>query len=301
MANPVSTDSPYEYVQLKALLPVDFSVTPVSIVVANNGNATADGWVEGGGTTYKFNITSGTLAPGDVAYVGGSGKLLNGSGSADISSQNWLRAIDTGASGGDGFGLASSSGVIGNGGANADGIAILLGTSPTDSSIPIDAVFYGAAMGSAVVSSGTDGYVLPVKHLYNGGFLQTNSTIFFDPASGGFTKLSGTYNTNTAQWTVARTATSIASPTAISDIASGITLVGAVSSAGPAQISIPSNGVVRIKFFGVPGNPYAVRTTTNVVGPWWTLATNSAGSEGSWIFTDLNATNALQYYRIAVP
>jgi hypothetical protein len=302
MANPAGTDSPYEYVQLKALQAVDFSATPVSIVWANNGIATANGWVEGGAITYKFNVTSGTLGAGDVAYVGGTGKLINGTNTADISAQTWLRAIDTGASTGDGFGNANSAGVMGNGGANADGIAIFIGTSLTDASVPIDAVFYGAAVGSAVVGAGADGYTLPSNDLYNGGFLKSTNTIFFDPASGAYAKLTGTYNTNTSQWTVPRTASSVVSPASTNDIASGITLVGnAISNAGSAQISIPSNGAVSIKFYGVPNNQYVVRTTTNLAVPWWSIDTNTAGNDGSWIFTDLNATNAQQYYRIALP
>jgi hypothetical protein len=297
MANPAGTDSPYEYVQLKALEAVDFSVTPMSVVWANNGTATANGWVDTA-IGYKFNLTSGSLAVGDVAYVGGSGKLINGAGTADISGQTWLRAIDTGTVVGDGYGIANSSGVMGNGGANADGIAVFAGTSLTDTSTPIDAVFFGAAIGSAVVSAGTDGYVLPVNDLYNGGFLQTTNTLFLDPANGAFTKLTGTYSTATSQWTVPRTASSVASPAAIGDIASGITLL---TVARPAQIAIPSNGVVSIKFFGVPSNSYVVKTATNVVGPWASLSTNAAGNDGSWVFTDLNATNAQQYYRIVQP
>jgi len=425
LANPAGNDSPYEYVQLIALEPIDFSSTPLSVVWLNNGTATTNGWVEGGAISYKFNITAGNLAVGDIAYVGGSGKLINGAGSTDISGQTWLRAIDTGSTGGDGFGSAISGGVLGNGGANADGIAIFVGTALTHTSAPIDAVFFGAAVGAALVNSGTDGYVLPVNDLYNGGFLQSGSAIFGDPASGAYTKLSGTYSTTSSQWIVPRTASSVAGPTALSNLASGITLVAVapepttnsaslsfsdvgpnamtvswtsgnganriavvragsaasftpsdangisgivsadfsaatdqgsgnkvcydgagssftltnlaqaatyfvkiyeyngsgssanyltsgtpasgsqstsvVSNAGPAQISFPGNGAVSIKFFGVPNNQYAVKTATNVAGPWWPLSTNTAGNDGSWIFTDPNATNAQQYYRIALP
>jgi hypothetical protein len=302
MANPAGTDSPYEYVQLKALQAVDFSATPVSIVWANNGTATGNGWVEGSSITYKFNVTSGTLVAGDVAYVGGTGKLINGSGSGDISAQSWLRTIDTSTGAGDGLGVANSAGVMGNGGANADGIAVFIGTSLTDTSVPIDAVFYGAAIGTAVVSAGADGYTLPYNDLYNGGFLKSTNPIFFDPASGAYVRLTGTYNTNSLQWIVPRTASSVAGPTNIADVASGITLVGtAISNAGPAQILVPSNGVVSIKFFGVPNNQYVVRTATNLAGLWWPLSTNTAGNDGSWVFTAPNATNLQQYYRLAIP
>jgi hypothetical protein len=35
--------------------------------------------------------------------------------------------------------------------------------------------------------------------------------------------------------------------------------------------------------------------------PWWTLSTNTASTNGSWQFTDPNATNTQQYYRSAQP
>lgn len=224
-ANPAGNDGPYEYVQVIALEAVDFSVTPMSMVIANNGTATANGWIAGAALSYKFNITSGSLNAGDVAYIGGSGKLINGSGSTDISGQTWLRSIDTSTTAGDGFGSSGGTGGnMGNGGGNADGIALFVGTSPTDTSVPVDALFYGTAIGSALVSSGTDGYVVPVSDLYSGGFLQSGSTFFPDPVSGVFTKLNGVYNTVSKTWTTARTASTVSSPTAIGDIATGISL-----------------------------------------------------------------------------
>ena len=78
-------------------------------------------------------------------------------------------------------------------------------------------------------------------------------------------------------------------------------LVNVYSAAGPSQLSLPTNGVVNIKFFGIPNYTYVVQTTTNLSTPWWTLSTNTAGSDGSWQFTDLSATNDQQYYRTAQP
>ncbi len=78
-------------------------------------------------------------------------------------------------------------------------------------------------------------------------------------------------------------------------------LVNVYNAAGPAQLSIPTNGVVNITFFGIPNDTYLVQTTTNLSVPWWPLSTNTAGLDGSWLFTDLNATNAQQYYRAAQP
>jgi len=78
-------------------------------------------------------------------------------------------------------------------------------------------------------------------------------------------------------------------------------LVNVYSATGPAQMSLPTNGVVNITFFGIPNYTYVVQTTTNLSVPWWTLSTNTAGTNGIWLFTDPNATNAQQYYRSAQP
>ena len=72
-----------------------------------------------------------------------------------------------------------------------------------------------------------------------------------------------------------------------------------LKSYGAGLISLPTNGVVTIRFFGIPNYTYVVQTTTSIGGPWWNLSTNTAGSNGSWWFTDVNATNAQQYYRCA--
>jgi hypothetical protein len=78
-------------------------------------------------------------------------------------------------------------------------------------------------------------------------------------------------------------------------------LINVYSAAGPAQMSLPTNGVVNITFFGIPNYTYVVQTTTNLSVPWWTLSTNTAGTNGIWQFTDPNATNAQQYYRSSQP
>ena len=78
-------------------------------------------------------------------------------------------------------------------------------------------------------------------------------------------------------------------------------LVNVYSASGPAQMGLPSNGVVNITFFGIPTYTYLVQTTTNLSTSWWTVSTNAAGSNGSWLFIDPNATNAQQYYRMAQP
>jgi len=240
MANPAGTDAPYEYVQLIATQAINFSTTPYSLVWNNNGTATSAGWAAGAAISYKFDLTTGSVVAGQVFYVGGSGKLINGIGTTDISGLTWIRAINNGTTAGDGFGTASASGTFGNGGANADGIAVFLGTTVTSSTIPVDAIFLGTGVGTAKPASG--GYVLPTNDIYNnaqGTFGNgTNTTFFSDPASGTFIKLSGTYNAVTSTWTTARTASSIASPTLISDIACAFTVV-----LPTPEINVKGNGV----------------------------------------------------------
>ena len=83
--------------------------------------------------------------------------------------------------------------------------------------------------------------------------------------------------------------------------ATGNINVDVYSVPGLSQVGMSVGGVVNIKFFGIPTYTYVVQTTTNLNTPWWPLSTNTAGSDGSWQFTDLNATNAQQYYRTAQP
>lgn len=224
MANPAGTDGNNEYVQLVAANDIDFSVTNYSVVFANNGTATANGWAAGAALTYKFNLTSGTVVRGETFYVGGTGQLVNGAGSASMASLKWIRTIASATTNGDGFGNFNNSGVLGNGGANADGIAVFSGTAVTSSSTPIDQVFFGTGVGNAVVSGGTAGYRLAANDRYSPTFLQSDSFLYADPTSGNFTKLTGTFNYLTNQWTTARTA-GLGSPSTLSDLTSGISVV----------------------------------------------------------------------------
>lgn len=227
MVNPPSTDGVNEYVQLVATDTIDFSVTPYTVVVSNNGTATANGWAAGGALTYAFTITTGNVAQGDVFYVGGTGLLLNGAGSADLSGLTWLRTINTSTTGGDGgIGAANSAGVMGNGGANADGVAVFSSGTVTGASVPVDAIFYGTGVGAAL--SGANGYRVPTSDLYAGGglFGSTGNTFIFGDQGSGFLKLTGTYNPDTDTWDVARTGAQVALTTSspVSAIASGITV-----------------------------------------------------------------------------
>ncbi|MDD2816301.1 MAG: MBG domain-containing protein [Thiotrichaceae bacterium] len=224
MANPASTDSQYEYIQLLALETIDFSTTPYAVVFTNNGTAKSSGWITGAGLTYGFNITSGTIQAGEFAYVGGAGKLINGSGSTDISGAKWLRTIDNSNNAGDRFGNKNASGVLGNGGTNADGFAVfdMDISNITASTIPIDAVFFGSTVGTAKPASG--GYTLPTNDHYDsaqGTFGNgTNTYLFPVPKSGYFVKLLGNYNQATTTWTTSRSSTeqSISSTAALSEL-----------------------------------------------------------------------------------
>ncbi|MBL7914763.1 MAG: hypothetical protein JNL49_06920, partial [Bacteroidia bacterium] len=247
LANPAGTDSPYEYVQLKATQAINFGSTPYSVVFNNNGTPSANGWAAGGALTYKFNLTSGSVAIGDVFYVGGSGKLINGASTLDISTENWIRTIPTGTTAGDGFGSLNSGGVLGNAGTTADGIAVFSGTTVISTTVPVDAVFFGSAVGASMVP-GSGGYVMPNNDRYSNATVMgagSNTFLFTDPAgSGAYTKLTGTYNTTSGTWTTPRTGAIITNPTLLSQIASGITI-----DAGSPTISVNTSG-----FNGAFGN-----------------------------------------------
>lgn len=199
--NPSGADSPFEYAEFRATKFINFATTPYSVVLCNNGTATAAGWIAGGALSYGFSINTGTVNPGDVVYVGGSSMAPTGVK---------LRVINTGTTAGDGFGNLNTGGVFGNGGTSADGIAVFDAdiATLTNSTVPIDALFYGTAIGSATTTVPTDGYQLPINDLYSGGKLQGTSFIGGDPgganlvANGVFDTISNTYITGRL-WNVA--------------------------------------------------------------------------------------------------
>jgi hypothetical protein len=204
LPDPAGTDSPFEFVELIATKNIDFSVTPYTVVFSNNGTATANGWRQGANISYAFEISTGSVTAGQIVYVGGSSMTPT---------MNILRAINTGTTAGDGgIGNANATGVLGNGGTSADGIAVFSSsaTSLTSSTVPVDALFYGTALGNAVVTAGTAGYQLPVNDMYSGGKLQ--STSFFTTAftASQYLKATGAYDLATSAWTTPRTWTSTA-------------------------------------------------------------------------------------------
>ncbi len=203
LPNPLGTDNANEFVELLATRDINFATTPYAVVFANNGTGTTSGWVAGGATTYGFNITTGTAVAGQVYYVGGS--LMT-------PTTNRLRAINTGTTNGDVFGTFSSSGVVGNGGTSADGVAVFAQnlTTVTSSTVPIDVWLVGTTLGSAVVSAGAAGYQLPVNDIYPGGKIQSSSTVVANAATENLAiTAAGTFNPGTGSFVSPRTFTSV--------------------------------------------------------------------------------------------
>ncbi|MFN5890417.1 MAG: choice-of-anchor I family protein [Bacteroidota bacterium] len=222
--NPAGTDSCKEFVELIATKDIDFSKTPYSVIVCNNGTATIRGWKEGKAITYAFEINSGSIKAGEIGYVGGSCMKITGTK---------LRTINTMTTSGDGgIGQSNASGVFGNGGTSADGAAVFdLPLSSVDSiSVPIDALFYGSAFGGAIVSSGAAGYQLPNNDLYSGGKLTAAAYLTADP-SGNYLVAKGEFDPSTGTFKSKRThTTSSTSPT---DGKSDITFAGAKDTTKP--------------------------------------------------------------------
>jgi hypothetical protein len=228
--NPAGTDSCHEFVELIATKPINFGLTPYTIIVNNNGNATASGWIAGGAISYAFAITSGTVAAGNVVYVGGSCMVPAG---------QKLRVINVKNTNGDGgIGTAATAGVFGNGGANADGVAVFdlpIGAI-TSSSVPRDALFFGTGLGTAIVNAGVDGYQMPINDLYSGGKLNTGNFFTADPGPDVITA-TGIFNTTNNSWTQSRTF----SITPFASQTNAISSVSLTTSAAPATISFVSN------------------------------------------------------------
>ena len=228
--NPAGADSCHEFVELIATKPINFGLTPYTVIVNNNGNATTAGWIAGGSISYAFAITSGSVAAGNVVYVGGSCMVPAG---------QKLRVLNVKYVNGDGgIGNPAAAGVFGNGGGNADGVAVfdLPVASITNSSVPKDALFFGTGLGSAIVNAGLDGYQMPVNDLYSGGKLNTGNFFTTDPGADVITA-TGIFNTTNNTWTQPRTFS--VTPFALQTNASSS--VSLTTSASPATISFLSN------------------------------------------------------------
>ena len=230
--NPTGTDSCKEFVELVATTAINFSNTPYTIIVANNGTATVRGWKEGKAITYAFEINSGSVKSGDIVYVGGSCMKING---LKIKTINNMTTAGDG-----GIGNINSSGVFGNGGTSADAVAVFAKSVSTidSTSVPVDAIFYGTAFGTAINAAGAAGYQLPVNDLYNGGKLSSTSYFTGDPGAN-YIVATGKFNTVSNSFKTARTHT-VTSTTA-SDGTTSITFEGAADTTAPVASFVPQN------------------------------------------------------------
>jgi hypothetical protein len=221
MSDVKGTDGNYEYIQLMATRDIDFAATPFAVVVTNNANASTptgypvNGWATGGMRTFKFNLSKGTAAKGTFFYVGGAGKMINGSGSTSMSTSNWVRAFNYTTADGDGFGL-KTTGLLANSG-NAFGMAVFQDSVVTVDSKPVDVIFI--ATGGSLYTPGppargyriatTDFYdvinpiTLEEQPFYRNGS-NTLSLAYNTADLGYFNMLGGTYNATLGKWIKAR-------------------------------------------------------------------------------------------------
>lgn len=214
-------DGNYEYIQLMATRDIDFAVTPFSVVVTNNANASEptgyprNGWGTGDMRTYKFNLTSGKASKGTFFYVGGTGRRINGANSTSISSSNWIRSFNYTTTDGDGFGR-KTGGLFANSG-NASGLAVFEGTTVNANTKPIDVIF--VATGGSLYTAGppalgyritnTDWYdvknpiTIEDQPFYRAGS-NTMSMVYNTADLGYWLMLGGEYNPAIGRWTKAR-------------------------------------------------------------------------------------------------
>jgi len=214
-------DQPYEYVQLMATRDIDFSVTPFSVVVLNNANAStptgypSKGWATGDMRSFKLNLFSGFAAKGTFFYVGGSGKMINGASSTSMAGSNWIRAFDYSKQGGDGFGRATT-GLMANSG-NAFGIAVFHDSVVDVNSVPDDCIFISG--GGSLYTAGppeqgykinnTDFYdiVNPITLQKQAYYKAGSNTLCFAYNTadvGYFNMLGGVYSPTLGKWMTAR-------------------------------------------------------------------------------------------------
>lgn len=296
LPNPAGTDSPFELIELVATRTINFSTTPYTVVAANNGTATTQGWVAGAALGYAFQITTGTVNAGDVVYVGGSSMATTGT---------ILRSINTGTTPGDGFGNANTGGVVGNGGTNADAVGVfnVPVASITNATVPVDAVFYGSTTGTAVVNAGVDGYQMPVNDLYDGGKLQSTDFLAPDPASAQYIVATGIFNPASGAFTTARTFnvtstfTDLTTSIALGTVASPtLTFTGthifvtetATSVNVTVNVTGPNNGQV---VFTVGGLPYSTAGTSDYTPTTFVVP---AGGSGAQVVTIPLSNDVLQ-------
>ena len=164
-ANPSGTDENREFIELTATRNLNFSNSSYCVVFSDIGGSTSPtGWANGSSVTYAITLNNGTVAKGGKIYVGGNltSTFLSGGSSCTALITNTTNAGST--FGNNNSGTGSTAGVMGNGGSHADGIAVFntAASSVTNTSIPIDAIFYGTAVGNA-----NNSFVVPTNDRYS--------------------------------------------------------------------------------------------------------------------------------------
>jgi len=157
-----------------------------------------------------------------------------------IPNVNLIRTINVKYVNGDGgIGLPNASGVFGNGGSNADAVAVFkLPVAAINSlTVPSDVLFFGTGIGTASVSPGNIGYQLPISDLYSGGCLTGTSFFGPDPGSDVLITTSGLFNLANNTWSISRT---VSSGTVQTVAVSSVSLITA-GMVSPASISFLSN------------------------------------------------------------
>lgn len=265
-ADPQGTDANNEYIQFLATRDINFATSPISIVTTNNAGASeptgfpTNGWAAGGLRTYKFNVTSGSVLKGNFFYVGGTGRLINSTGSTSIASSNWPKTRNYNTTAGEGFGSTTSN-LLANSG-NAYGIAVFAGTTVTASSVPMDVVFVGGS-GSLFSPEGngigyrignTDFYdtVDPITMTPQPFYLQGTNTlnyIYTTPSDAGFYyKMGGVYSSVLGRWVKARTQFNFnLTKTSTIDEIEGMTLVQVINERTGEEIRIDTVRATSLK------------------------------------------------------
>lgn len=248
LADPSGTDGNLEYVQLMATQDIDFAVNKYSLVICRNGTTDApyagnyarQGWATAGNRTYKFDMTTGTVAKGQFFYVGGSSKKLNGASSNDIPAEKWIVSRDYTTVPSDEFvdrdpanTLNTSNGLLPNSG-RAAGIAVFSTILVSSTTVPIDVLFNQETSGGTLWSAGgspAEGYLICNNDLYKiadnpyfrGDGKNTMTIANSASISPKFIKLGGVYDLESNEWTTARSKTevTITSTSVVADIETG--------------------------------------------------------------------------------
>lgn len=230
VADPISTDANYEYIQLLATRDINFADENFTIVTTNNAGAStptgypANGWATGGLRSYKLELTSGTVSKGQYFYVGGTGKRIMGSQSTDISGAKWIKSFNYSTTQSPNFSPslntfgAATTNLIGNSG-NAAGMAAFAGTDITAASVPFDVMFiqnggmlYDAANNVGYRIGNTDYYDTRdvISFVDQPFYRQGSNTLFIvyptvaTTTTGYFAQLGGVYNVALGKWVAAR-------------------------------------------------------------------------------------------------